>query len=82
MLKNDDVVQAVRMKISPAPEELLKRIFCNCKKRCGSMCGCRRLDLYCNATYGTCSGDNCQNCPAMDEEVELENDNNDVSHNE
>lgn len=80
--KSDDILQPIKMKSSPAPEELLKMIFCNCKKGCGSACGCRRLGLFCNATCGTCSGDNCQNCPAIDEEVELEHDENDVSDNE
>lgn len=31
--------------LPPAPEELLNSIFCNCKKGCGSSCGCRKLGL-------------------------------------
>lgn len=58
----------------PAPEELLKMIFCNCKKGCGASCGCRRLGLYCNTTCGTCCGDNCQNCPPIDQAEEVDSD--------
>lgn len=53
----------------PAPEELLKMIFCSCKKGCGASCGCRRVGLFCNSTCGSCSGDNCQNSPPTNEEV-------------
>lgn len=53
----------------PAPEELLKMIFCSCKKGCGASCGCRRVGLFCNLTCGSCSGDNCQNSPPTNEEV-------------
>lgn len=49
----------------PAPQELLKMIFCNCKKGCGATCGCRRVGLFCNVTCGTCGGDNCQNSPPI-----------------
>ena len=27
----------------PAPDELLKKLFCNCKQGCKSGCGCRKL---------------------------------------
>lgn len=57
-----------KMKDSPAPEELLKIIFCNCKKGCGSTCGCRKLGLYCNQTCSTCSGDSCQHFPPVEQE--------------
>lgn len=56
----------------PAPQELLKMIFCNCKKGCGATCGCRRVGLFCNTTCGTCCGDNCENSPPIDQEEDLD----------
>lgn len=70
--KCNDLLEPIKMQSLPAPDELLKMIFCNCKKGCGSSCGCRRLGLYCNATCGTCSGDNCQNCSINTYEEEEE----------
>jgi len=29
----------------PAPDTLLKNIFCPCKKGCGNGCGCRKLGI-------------------------------------
>ena len=60
----------------PAPEELLKMIFCSCKKGCGSTCGCRRVELFCNLSCSICSGDNyCLNsAPIIDQEENEEED--------
>lgn len=49
-------------------------IFCNCKKGCGTTCSCRKVGLYCNTACGICSGDNCQNCPPITDQEEVEND--------
>lgn len=52
-------------------------IFCNCKKGCGSTCGCRKVGLFCNQTCKTCSGDNCENsAPTMDQEENEDEDEN------
>lgn len=59
----------------PAPKELIKMIFCKCKKGCGATCSCRKVGLFCNAKCGTCFGDNCQNCPPItDQEEEVDSD--------
>lgn len=66
-------LQPIKTLCQPAPQELLKMIFCNCKSGCGAACTCRKVGLFCNATCGTCSGGNCQNCaPIVDEEEEEE----------
>lgn len=52
---------------------LLKTIFCHYKTRCGGTCGCQKVGLFCNVTWVSYSGGNCQNCPPMaDEEEEQE----------
>ncbi|KAI4488083.1 hypothetical protein M0804_004931 [Polistes exclamans] len=45
----------------PAPEELLNKIFCNCKNGCGSRCGCRKAGLQCSLVCGQCNGQACLN---------------------
>lgn len=44
--KSDDFLQTIKMKSSSAPEELLKMIYYNCKKGCGSARGCRKLGYF------------------------------------
>lgn len=73
-------LQPIKTLLQPAPEELLKMIFCNCKKACGAACSCRKVGLFCNATCGTCSGDNCENSPPMEEEEEVEEERNEELH--
>lgn len=55
----------------PAPEELLEMILYNCKKKCVSAWGYRRVALFCNFTYITC---NCGNYGITEEEAEDERD--------
>ncbi|CAH2095554.1 unnamed protein product [Euphydryas editha] len=51
----------------PAPPELLKLIFCNCKGNCGAMCGCRKAGLKCSAVCFHCSGETCSNVMGLSE---------------
>ena len=36
---------SIMMNAPPAPENILKIIFCSCKNGCGSHCGCRKIDF-------------------------------------
>lgn len=78
-INNEGSLQPIKMLNQPAPEELLKMIFCNCKTGCGAACSCRKVGLFCNATCGTCSGDNCQNCLPITDQEEEEVDSDDSS---
>lgn len=70
----------MKMKELPAPEELLKMIFCHCKKGCGASCGCRKVGLYCNATCSGCSGEDCSNStPIVEDDEEDDHDTNEAS---
>jgi hypothetical protein len=57
----NDILEPTTTLLPPAPEELLYRIFCNCKKGCGSSCGCRKLGLQCFSVCGQCNGQACLN---------------------
>lgn len=72
-----DSLLPVCMKKPPAPDELLKMIFCQCKKGCGALCGCRKVGLYCNSTCSGCSGEDCNNSPPV-----IEEDEDDIDHDE
>lgn len=76
-IKKDNSLQPIRMMNQPAPQELLKMIFCKCKCGCGATCTCRKLGLFCNPSCGTCSGDNCLNCPPIVDQEEQEELNSD-----
>lgn len=56
-----DKLEPILMKQSPAPDNLLKMLFCNCKKGCGNACGCRKSGLYCTSACSQCNGDSCFN---------------------
>ncbi|CAG9834829.1 unnamed protein product [Diabrotica balteata] len=64
------------MNKQPALDELLKIIFCQCKKGWGVSCGCRKVGLYCNSTCSGCSGEGCNNSPPIIE------DEDDIDHDE
>ncbi|KAE8737639.1 hypothetical protein FOCC_FOCC016896, partial [Frankliniella occidentalis] len=67
--------------LSPAPEYLLKLVYCNCKGTCGGNCECRRVGLPCTSMCGICSGDGCTNSPAPihdDDEVDEDDDEEEV----
>lgn len=75
-LSKDGLLHPIKMKKLPAPEELLRMIFCNCKKGCGALCGCRKVGLFCNSTCSGCSGENCNNSAPILEEDEEEDEHN------
>lgn len=52
----------------PAPSEILKIIFCNCKKGCGNACSCRKAGLFCTEACGACKNDTCTNIPPVESE--------------
>lgn len=59
----------------PAPEVLLKTIFCRCAKGCGSgKCGCRKAMLKCSAACLHCQG-KCLNGVSLGEDDGEDEDN-------
>ena len=55
----------------PAPEKLLKIIFCSCKKKeeaCKG-CTCKKAGLYCTAACTGCSGITCTNIEEINANV-------------
>ena len=56
-----------------APEELLKFISCNCKKRCANLrCSCKKNGLKCQTCCEECRGVSCENAMQADIEENLE----------
>lgn len=45
----------------PAPDALIKMIFCTCKTGCGASCGCRKSGLHCTVACLECNGNSCTN---------------------
>lgn len=45
----------------PAPENILKKVSCSCKKGCNKICGCRKHSLKCSKMCSHCSGIGCLN---------------------
>ncbi|KAF2889513.1 hypothetical protein ILUMI_16659, partial [Ignelater luminosus] len=45
----------------PAPDHLLKMLFCNCKKGCGAACECRKSSLLLSIACLLCNGNSCFN---------------------
>lgn len=43
-----NILQPVKMLKQPAPEELQKMIFCNCKSGCDATCGCPNFGSFSN----------------------------------
>jgi hypothetical protein len=64
-LKNSLLVP-VRTKASPAPDNIMNLISCNCKTGCGSTCGCRKAGVKCSILCGHCRGSACTNCQELD----------------
>ena len=66
--------------LPPAPEELLKRIRCNCQTDCNSMrCICRKHNFKCSPACGNCKGSACMNSDTFmnedeDKDEAIEND--------
>jgi hypothetical protein len=61
--------------LAPAPQEILKVIFCNCTSGCerGS-CTCKKHDLKCSLACGSCKGSACKNKMELDFSTEELND--------
>ena len=45
----------------PAPESIMKMIFCSCAKGCGTACGCRKHGVSCTIACKVCIDTNCTN---------------------
>lgn len=68
----DQFLTPIKMTQAPAPESLLKNIFCNCQKDCTAACGCRKSGLYCTQVCGGCQGSTCLNSSPSIELREIE----------
>jgi hypothetical protein len=55
----NDILEPTTALLPLAPEKLLYRISCNCKKGRGSSCGCRKLGLQCSSVCGQYNGQAC-----------------------
>ena len=65
----DEFLKPVITMNSPAPEELLNTIFCNCKNGCGSRCGCRKAGLQCSLACDQCNGQVCLNASTYQSDI-------------
>lgn len=64
-----DTLVPITTEDPPAPEVLLKTIFCRCTKDCGSgKCGCRKAMLNCSAACLHCQGKCLNGVPVYDED--------------
>ena len=53
---------SIRSSLPPAPDELLKTIYCRCKTNCDSKrCNCRKHGLECSVACTECRGNTCSN---------------------
>lgn len=57
-----------------APDDLLHLVSCSCKTSCANYCGCRKVGLNCSAMCEHCNGLSCDNCPAFDDVIDLDDD--------
>jgi hypothetical protein len=56
----------IRSSLPPAPDELLKTIYCRCKTNCDSKrCNCRKHGLECSVACTECRGNTCSNMSAF-----------------
>ena len=59
----------VRTSIAPAPQRVLKLIYCGCGTPCvTNQCECQRSGLRCSSMCGRCAGVSCQNAATSPEE--------------
>ncbi|XP_072387211.1 uncharacterized protein [Diabrotica undecimpunctata] len=68
----NEFLEPITTLLPPAPEELLNTIFCNCKKSCGSNCGCRKSGLQCTLICGQCNGQSCLNASSTSDDFNEE----------
>ena len=59
----------IRSSLPPAPDELLKTIYCRCKTNCDSKrCNCRKHGLECSVACTECRGNTCSNMSACEDQ--------------
>ena len=63
---------------SPAPDELIKIIRCNCSVGCNNLrCTCRKHGLECTSACGHCQDGNCDNMtnvPVIEDDDDADDD--------
>ncbi|GFY69747.1 uncharacterized protein TNIN_256561 [Trichonephila inaurata madagascariensis] len=69
ILRNE-FLEPIMTILSPAPDELLNTIFCNCKNGCGLRCGCRKSGLQCSSACGRCNGQACFNASRYESDLD------------
>lgn len=67
-----NILMPVSMTQDPAPQKILKALFCNCQKGCApsSACSCRKSGLFCTEVCTGCHGASCLNFMTVIEDVE------------
>lgn len=59
----------IRSSLPPAPDELLKTIYCRCKTNCDSKrCNCRKHGLECSVACTECRANTCSNMSVCDDQ--------------
>ncbi|GBM24095.1 hypothetical protein AVEN_38291-1 [Araneus ventricosus] len=59
-VRTNSGLQPVKTLKTPAPDSILRKISCKCKKGCTGNCNCRKARLFCSVLYLHC-WDNCNN---------------------
>ena len=69
---NGHILTPITMTAMPAPDNILKMIFCSCQNICKSTCSCRKAGLYCSTICRNCQTAPCTNEPKNVDDDELE----------
>lgn len=68
--KTKNMLMPIMTTMKPAPDELIKLIFCGCEKtNCTKRCKCKSAGLQCTDFCKQCNGESCnnpQNSPSLD----------------
>ena len=75
----DNILEPIQTLLPPAPEKLLNKIFCNCKKGCNNNCGFWKVGLFCSQICSNCQGQSCSNAELNMIDEETNNINEDTS---
>ena len=59
-----NILKPIPISKAPAPEVLLKTLFCNCKTTC-TACSCKKSGLFCTEACN-CNSTSCLNSPPID----------------
>ena len=59
--KTPNGLMPIPTNLDPAPQDVLRTIFCSCMKGCGKSCGCRKSGLVCNIACKNCETTECSN---------------------